>query len=87
MIIKAKNKGGRQQVNITGGHLRSKFSIHQKKDGYFATSAMGNSELVQFLDGLTELGEKQGNNNNYFWWDVSPNKVISVMTAVILEFG
>lgn len=86
MIINAKTEGGRQQVNVTGGRLKSKFSIHQKSNGYFATSAMGNSELIQFLDRQTGLGEKQGNANNYYWWEVDTNKVISVMTAVIREF-
>ena len=86
MIIDAKTEGGKQQVNITGGRLRTKFSIHQKSDGYFATSAMGNSELIQFLDSLIGLGEKRGNDNNYYWWEVDTNKVISVMTAVIREF-
>jgi hypothetical protein len=86
MIIEAKTKGGRQQVNITGGRLRTKFSIHQKSDGYFATAAFGNSELIQLLEGLTELGGKKGNDNKYHWWEVAPNKLISVINAVICEF-
>jgi hypothetical protein len=65
--------------------LKTKFSILQKCDGYFATSALGNSELIQFLDGLNELGEKY-EYNNYWWWKVGTNEVISVINAVIREF-
>ena len=85
MNINARKWSGLPHFNITGGNLRSKFSILQKPGEYFATSAMGNSELIQFLDGLNELGEKY-EYNNYYWWKVDTDEVILVMNAVIREF-
>ena len=46
---------------------------------------MGNSELVQFLDGMNELGKKEV-RLGYYWWKVDTNEVISVINAVIREF-
>lgn len=87
MNIEAKMWSGCEQINITGGKLRSKFSIHQKPDGYHATSAKGNSELIQFLDGLKELGEKYEESNiSYYWWKIKSSEVIFVMNAVIRKF-
>ncbi len=85
MKIEAKTWSGWEHFNITGRNLRTKFSILQKPDGYYATSAMGNSELIQFIDSLNAADEKR-EYNNYYWWKVDPNEIIAVMNAVIREF-
>ncbi len=85
MKIEAKTMSGWEYCNITGGKLRTKFSILQKPDGYYATSALGNSELIQFLDGLGKVNDKC-EDHGYYWWKIEASEVIYVMNAVIREF-
>ena len=85
MNIEAKTWNNMEHFNITGGSIKTKFSIIKKPDDYYATSATGSSELIQFLDGLKELGEK-AEYNNYYWWQVNSGSVISVINAVIREY-
>jgi hypothetical protein len=72
-------------LNITGGSIKTKFSVVAKQDDYYATVAMGNSGLIQFLDNLKELSEKK-EYNNYYWWKMNPDSVISVINSVIREY-
>ena len=81
----AKHKGVNEHINSIGGNLRTKFSIHEGLNRYQATSAEGNSELIQLLDGL--LGTSKHVDSGYCWWDIPPNKVITTVNAVIREFG
>jgi len=85
-IIPNKNKEKEIYNSLKGGNLKSKFSIHERKSGYIATSASGNSELIKFLDGLVFLSNKQ-DDGNYSSWDVEPAKIISLQNAVMDYFG
>jgi hypothetical protein len=83
--IEAKIWHGWEHINITGGSIKTKFSVVAKQDDYYATVAMGNSGLIQFLDNLKELSEKT-EYNNYYWWKMNPGSVISVINSVIREY-
>lgn len=86
MKIEAKVMGGRQYINITGGRLKTKFSIHEKPSGYFATAAKGNAELIQFLNSQPSLTQKHEWEKGYWGWKVDSAEVITVINAVIREF-
>ena len=74
-----------EQININGEGLTSKFSIHEYQDGYEATSANGNTELIAFLNTLPYLSFKK-NDRDYTWWYIDPQKIISVQNAVMNKF-
>jgi len=71
--------------NLTGNDLRTKFSILERRNEYFATSAKGNSELISFLDQLSYLNNKI-ERDGYYWWTIKPSKVITTLNAVMVEF-
>ncbi len=86
MKIDAMEMGGRQYFNITGGKLKSKFSIHETPSGYSATAAKGNAELIQFLNSQSSLTQNYEWEKGYWGWEVDFAEVVTVINAVIREF-
>ena len=74
-----------QYINITGGTLATKFSIHKTAKAYMATAAIGNHDLVSYLnslDYLTRLEKK----DNYCWWIVDNESIIDLLNSVMRKF-
>ena len=89
MKIEARKHLKGDHFNITGGGLapRKKFSIHESKNGtYTATAAKGNADLITYFDSHAALSNKHEFDKGYYGWAVDPNKVITVINAVIWEF-
>ena len=80
-----KDQSSEPYNSIRGGQLKSKFTIHERISGYFATSACGNTELIALLDSLDYLHNKR-DDGNYCWWQVEPSRVISLQNAVMNKF-
>ena len=83
--IKPLSNNNNEQNNITSERLKSKFSIHEYQNAYKATSANGNAELIAFLDTLSYLSNKN-NTGGYTWWDVDPQRIISLQNAVMNNY-
>jgi|LWDU01.1.fsa_nt_gi hypothetical protein len=81
-----RDKSSEPYNSVRGGRLKSKFTIHERPSGYKATSANGNSELIQFLESLCYLSNKR-NDGNYSWWDVDPTKIVTLQNAVMNNFN
>jgi len=81
-----RDKSSEPYNSIRGERLASKFTIHERPSGYFATSARGNTELVKLLDRTSYLSNKR-DDGNYCWWNVDPSKIISLQNTVMKHFA
>ena len=86
MNIETNEMRGGPYINISGGELKYKFSIHELKGVYTATASNTNSELIQFLDSLPSLYKREIWDKGYWGWKMNPTEVITVISAVIREF-
>ncbi|PML18356.1 hypothetical protein BCT84_20175 [Vibrio breoganii] len=77
---------GEQYLNIKGGKLKTKFSIHEKNGVYLATSAKGNKDLVQLLDNLPYTFNRT-ERDSYYSWEIETLKIISLQNEVMRKFA
>ncbi len=78
-----------EQIDIYGGDLCTKFSIHEyaANKPSQATAWFTNDKLRSFLDKQAFLGGKIKKPDNYWWWEIKDNhKVIYLINAVLKEF-
>ncbi len=90
-IVPILDNGSNEQINIWGGDLLNKFSIHEAEYGYFATAAYKKSDILKkFLVSLENkrlLTDRDDNRYpKYCCWTIQNNQVIYLINEVLKEF-